>query len=293
MKVWALGLALVLQAALPALTGRVVDRAGILSPDEEARLTARLEQIERETSVQFVVATIPSLEGEPIEDFSVRLATQWKIGQAGLDNGAVIVVAPSDRKIRIEVGYGLEPVIPDGLAGRIIRDRIAPAFQAGNYYQGLLDAIEGLELAARREYPEAPARPEPSGPLVEVNLLKILITYFIVGMIGNAIGLLFGFIAGAVAFPLVGGSLAAALGIWSVPVGAFLGLFAALFLRGFARTGSWTYPGSYGGGRPGGFGGGFGGGGFGGGGGFRGGGGGGGFRGGGGSFGGGGASGSW
>ncbi len=117
MNVWALGLALVFQAALPALTGRVVDRAGILSPEEEASLTAKLEQIENQTSVQFVVATIPSLEDEPIEDFSIRLAEAWKIGQAGLDNGAIIVVVPSERRIRIEVGYGLEPVIPDGLAG--------------------------------------------------------------------------------------------------------------------------------------------------------------------------------
>jgi uncharacterized protein len=297
MSTWALGLALLFQAALPALTGRVVDRAGILSPDEEARLVAKLEQIERETSVQFVIATIPSLGDEPIEDFSVRLATEWKIGQAGLDNGAVIVVAPTERKIRIEVGYGLEPVIPDGLAGRIIRERVAPAFQAENYYEGLLAAVEGLELAARREYPEAPVRPEQppaTGPLSQVNLMGLLVTYFIVGALGNAIGIFFGVIAGAVAFPIVGGSLAASLGIWSVPVGAILGLFAALFLRSFGRSGTWTYPGSYGGRGPGGFGGGgFGrGGGFGGGGGFRGGGGGG-FRGGGGSFGGGGASGSW
>jgi uncharacterized protein len=289
MTVWALGLALVFQAALPALTGRVVDRAGILSPDEEANLTAKLEQIERETSVQFVIATIPSLEGEPVEDFSIRLGEAWKIGQAGLDNGAIIVVVPSERRIRIEVGYGLEPVIPDGLAGRIIRERVAPAFQREDYYQGLLGAVEGLELAARREFPEAPSGPSSSAPPVEVNLLGILFTYFMVGVLGNAIGILLGVIAGAIAFPIVGGSLAATLGFWSVPVGGLLGLLAVLFLRGLGRSGSWTYPGSYGGRGRGRFPGGFGGGGFGGG--F--GGGGGGFRGGGGSFGGGGASGSW
>src|SRR3990172_11109772 len=170
----ALGLALVLQAAPPALPGRVVDRAGILSPDEEASLTRKLESIENETSVQFVIATVPSLEGEPIEDYSIRLAEEWKIGQAGLDNGAIILVVPSERGIRIEVGYGLEPVIPDGLAGRIIRERVAPAFQAENYYQGLLAAVEGLELAARREYPEAPARPRSSEPSVGINLGALL-----------------------------------------------------------------------------------------------------------------------
>jgi uncharacterized protein len=290
MNVRALGLALVFQAALPALTGRVVDRAGILSPEEEASLTGKLESIENETSVQFVVVTIPGLEGEPIEDYSIRLAEEWKIGQAGLDNGAIVLVVPSERRIRIEVGYGLEAVIPDLLAGRIIRERVAPAFQGGNYYQGLLAAIEGLELAARREYPEAPERPQ-SEPSAGVNLGALLFTYFVVGVLGNAVGIVLGVIAGALLFPLVGGSFAALLGIWSLPVGGLLGLFAVLLLRGFGRSGSWTWPESHGGssrGRSrGGFPGGFGGGGFGGGGG------GGGFRGGGGSFGGGGASGSW
>ena len=281
MNFWALGLALVFQAALPALTGRVVDLAGILSPEEEASLTRKLESIENETSVQFVVAAIPSLEGEPIEDFSIRLAEEWKIGQAGLDNGAIILVVPSERRIRIEVGYGLEPSIPDGLAGRIIRERVAPAFQAENYYQGLLAAVEGLELAARREYPETPARPRSSEPSVGTNLGALLFTYFVVGVLGNAIGIVLGVIAGALLFPLVGGSVAALLGLWSLPVGGILGLFAVLFLRGLGRSGSWTYPGGggYRGGSHGGFPGGFGGGG--------------GFRGGGGRFGGGGASGRW
>jgi len=290
MNLWAVGLALLFQAALPALTGRVVDRAGVLSPEEEESLTRKLESIENETSVQFVVATIPGLEDEPIEDYSIRLAQEWKIGQAGLDNGAIILVVPSERRIRIEVGYGLEPVIPDGLAGRIIRERVAPAFRDENYYQGLLAAVEGLELAARREYPEAPAssRREPS---VGINLGTLLFTYFVVGVLGNAIGILLGVIAGALLFPLVGGSLATLLGLWSLPAGGILGLFAVLLLRGFGKSGSWTWPEPHGGGHGGrsrgGFPGGFGGGGFGGGGG------GGGFRGGGGGFGGGGASGSW
>ena len=286
MNLWALGLALVLQAALPALTGRVVDRAEILSPEEEQSLTRKLETIENETSVQFVIATIPSLEGEPIEDYSIRLAEEWKIGQAGLDNGAIILVVPSERRIRIEVGYGLEPVIPDGLAGRIIRERIAPAFRDENYYQGLLAAVEGLELAARREYPEAPATSREE-PTVGFNPVVFLFLYFLVGVLGNVIGILFGVLAGALVFLVVGGSLATLLGLWSLPVGGLLGLFAVLFLRGLGKSGSWTYPSGGGGGFRGGSPGGFGGGGFGGGGG------GGGFRGGGGSFGGGGASGRW
>ncbi|MGH9321562.1 MAG: TPM domain-containing protein, partial [Vicinamibacteria bacterium] len=212
-----------------------------------------------------------------------RLADAWRIGQAGLDNGAIIVVVPSARRARIEVGYGLEPVIPDGLAGRIIRERMTPAFASGNYYAGLRSAVEGLSLAARKEYPEAPARPR-SSPGLDVG--AIFFTYFIVGVLGNAIGIVLGVIAGALIFPFVGGSVAQALGAWAYLAGGFLGLIAVMFLRGFGRTGSWTAPGRHrGGGWSGGFGrgGGFGGGGLGGGG----------FRGGGGGFGGGGASGSW
>jgi uncharacterized protein len=280
-----LGLTLVVQGAIPSLTGRVVDGAGLLSTAERAELTRRLEAIEKETSVQIVVATIPSLEGEPIEDYSIRLADAWKAGQKGLDNGVILLVARDDRKVRIEVGYGLEAVIPDGLAGRIIRERIAPAFGSGNYYAGLLAGVEALDLAARKEYPEAPATTASrSSPGVDFGTL--LFAYFIVGIVGNAVGVLAGILAGAVVFPLIGGSLAQLAGWWSVPLGGLFGLFAVLFLRGFGRRGAWTSPGPGGGYRGGGWGGGgFGGGGFGGGGG--------GFRGGGGGFGGGGASGSW
>ena len=169
MKLLALGLALILQdAPIPALTGRVVDTAGILSSIEESDLTRRLELIENETSVQIVIATIPSLQGEPIEDFSLRLAEAWKIGQVDLDNGVIVVVVPDERRIRIEVGYGLEAVIPDGLAGRIIRDRMAPAFRDEDYYGGLVSAVEGLELAARKEYPESPQGPTAIEPAFDL-----------------------------------------------------------------------------------------------------------------------------
>ena len=278
MKFLALGLALVIQdAPIPALTGRVVDTAGILSSAEESELARRLELIEKETSVQIVVATIASLEGEPIEDYSIRLAEAWKIGQARLDNGVIVIVVPEERRVRIEVGYGLEAVIPDGMAGRIIRERMAPALRAGDYYRGLLSAVEGIDLATREEYPEAPQGPGAIEPGLDLGAL--LITYVILGVLGNAIGILIAVVGGAILFPLLGGGLAAALGWWAAPLGGLLGLFAVLFLRGSGKRGGWTWhdPAARGGFRGGG-GGGFGGGGF---------------RGGGGSFGGGGASGRW
>src|SRR3989304_117857 len=109
MKFLALGLALVIQdAPIPALTGRVVDTAGILSSAEESELARRLELIENETSGQIGVPPLPSLEGAPIEDYSIRLAEAWKIGQAGLDNGAIVIVVPQERPVRLQGGYGPE-----------------------------------------------------------------------------------------------------------------------------------------------------------------------------------------
>jgi uncharacterized protein len=274
MNVLALGVALLLQSpALPALTGRVVDNAEVLSSSEEASLTDRLATIENETSVQIVVVTIPTLGGEPIEDFSIRLADLWKIGQAGLDNGVILLVVPSERRVRIEVGYGLEAVIPDGLAGRIIRERLAPSFREENYYAGLLSAIDGLELAARREYPEAP--PTSAEP-TDIGLGGLFFGYLVLGGLGNAFGVVVAIVGGAVLFWVLGGSIAQMLGWWSIPVGGLLGLVATLMLRSSGRKGGWTHYGgsgrSSGGWSSGG---------------------GGGFSGGGGSFGGGGASGSW
>lgn len=272
LKLVALGLALLLQEpALPALTGRVVDTAGILSAGEEAGLTARLEQIERETSVQIVIATVTTLDDVPIEDYSIRLAEAWQIGQADKDNGIVVLVVPNDRKMHIEVGYGLEAVIPDSLAGRIIRERMTPAFRQNDYHGGLLAAVDGLELAARREYPEAPA--ETTGARRGLDVGVLLFAYFVLGFFGDLIGVWLAVIGGAILLPLLGGAIAASLGWWAAPVGGLLGLVTVGLLRGADSVGGWTYSGGGGGG------------------GFSGGGGG--FSGGGGSFGGGGASGSW
>ncbi len=136
----------------PRPLGRVSDFAGLLSPGERARIEQRLEEIERATSNQFVVAIFPSLEGESLEDFSIRLAEAWKIGQAGRDNGVILLIFLKERKIRIEVGYGLEGAIPDAVAGRIIRNVIAPRFRQADYVGGLLAAIDALDAASRDEF---------------------------------------------------------------------------------------------------------------------------------------------
>src|SRR2546423_8077760 len=101
----------------PAPAGRVNDYAGLLPPADRERLESRLAERERATRAQVVVAIFRSLEGQSLEDFSIRLAQQWRIGQKSLDNGVILLVFVDDRKVRLEVGYGLEPVIPDIVAG--------------------------------------------------------------------------------------------------------------------------------------------------------------------------------
>jgi uncharacterized protein len=128
----------------PALTGRVVDAANILKPEERAALDAKLKAHEDKTSDQVVVATVPSLEGYEIEDYANRLFRQWKLGQAKTNNGALLLVAPKERKVRIEVGYGLEGALTDALSRVIIATAIAPQFQKGDYAAGIDAGIDGM-----------------------------------------------------------------------------------------------------------------------------------------------------
>ncbi|HEV8474966.1 MAG TPA: TPM domain-containing protein [Methylomirabilota bacterium] len=120
------------------------DYAGLLSAADRQRLEAKLAERERATGTQMVVAIFPSLDGGSVEDVSIRLAQQWRIGAKGLDNGVILVVFAKDRKMRLEVGYGLEPVITDAVAGAIIRDVIAPRFREQRYADGLAAAVDDV-----------------------------------------------------------------------------------------------------------------------------------------------------
>ena len=133
----------------PKLTGRVVDQANLLNPAQEAALTAKLEGLETRTNRQLVVATLNSLEGYEISDYGYRLGRQWALGQDGKgesekDNGAILIIAPNERKMRIEVGYGLEPVLTDGLSSSIVRNDITPAFKAGDFPGGINAGVDRI-----------------------------------------------------------------------------------------------------------------------------------------------------
>ena len=129
---------------LPELTGRVVDRADLLPPDQESQLTHSLAEAERKTRAQFVVVTLPSLNGQRIEDVGIALGRAWKIGRHDIDDGVMLVVAPAERKVRIEVGYGLEGVLRDEEAKAIIANRILPRFGQGDMAGGIIDGSSAI-----------------------------------------------------------------------------------------------------------------------------------------------------
>jgi len=133
------------EPAVPPLTGAVVDLANLLPASEERDLTHKLEGIEARTGAQVVIVTLPSLQGYAIETWGITLGRSWKIGRAGKDDGILIIVAPEDREVRIEVGYGLEGDIPDASAHRIITGTLLPAFRGGHFARGLGDAVDTLE----------------------------------------------------------------------------------------------------------------------------------------------------
>jgi uncharacterized protein len=129
---------------VPYLTGRVTDNAEILSEAGRRSLTERLKAHEDRTTNQIAVLTIPSLEGESIEDFADAVFKAWKLGQKGKDNGILVIVAPNDRRMRIEVGYGLEGILPDSAAGSIIRNVMTPRFKAGDYSGGIEAGVNAV-----------------------------------------------------------------------------------------------------------------------------------------------------
>ena len=138
-----------LAQTFPALTGRIVDEANLLDPAQEAALTVKLEGLETRTKRQFVVATLNSLQGYDIADYGYQLGRHWAIGQDGLgeaekDNGAILIIAPNERKLRIEVGYGLEPVLTDGFSSSVIRNDITPSFKAGDFAGGINIGVDKI-----------------------------------------------------------------------------------------------------------------------------------------------------
>lgn len=188
---------------VPALSGRVNDYADIISPATENQLEQFLKQLEQTDSTQIAVLTIPSLEGDSLEGFSLKVVENWKLGQKKLDNGALLLVAVGDRKVRIEVGYGLEGTLTDLRAGRIIRNVILPKFKQGNFDRGIVDGVNAMIQTVRGEY--TPPQSASGKPLDDpFGLLAILIfLFFFIGRLLQKNKLASALVGGTVV-PLVG-----------------------------------------------------------------------------------------
>ncbi|MEW5890107.1 MAG: YgcG family protein, partial [Pseudomonadota bacterium] len=260
---------------VPPLTGRVTDLTGTLTRDQAADLENDLARFERERGSQIAILLVPSTQPEPIEAYGIRVAEAWRIGRKGIDDGVIVLVAKDDRRLRIEVGYGLEGVLPDAVAKRIVAEVITPRFKQGDFYGGLkagIGAIEALIVGEPLPPPAAQSRHSESywDRFEEMLVIGIIAATVVGGILRAVLGRLVGSLAtgglvGALAWA-ISGSLVAAL------VAALLVLIFVLAMGGGGRR----YYGGWGG-----HGGGWGSSG------------GGGFSGGGGGFGGGGASGNW
>ncbi len=174
-------------AGLPELHGRVNDLAGLLSADQEARLEALLKSYEEESSNQLVLAAVPSLEGEAIETYAVRLFEKWKLGDQKRDNGVLLVLAMEDRRMRIEVGYGLEGRLTDAISSAILRETLTPEFRNRRYFEGIYTAFEQIIAATRGEYQGTPKRSRSSKNNAGPVGLTLVILFFLLPVILSAL----------------------------------------------------------------------------------------------------------
>ncbi|MFN3583882.1 TPM domain-containing protein [Phenylobacterium sp.] len=178
----------------PPLTGRVVDDANLLSPQTEQRLSDELAKLEADTGHQVVVATVPDLQGYEIEEYGYQLGRAWGIGRKGEDDGVILLVAPNERKVRIEVGYGLEPVLTDALSNVILQSAVLPRFKDGDYEQGIVAGAEAIvqqlalpedEAKAKvAEAAQAQAQRDDGGSAIPVIVVVFIIFWILSGILG-------------------------------------------------------------------------------------------------------------
>jgi uncharacterized protein len=278
------------QVAVPALTARVTDLTGTLSGEAVTRIEAKLADLEAKKGSQIAVLIVPTTQPEEIDQFGIRVEDAWKLGRKGVDDGAYLIVAKNDRRVRIEVGYGLEGALPDAIANRIITETITPHFKLGDYDGGVEAGVDQMISVVNGEALPAPDKKWEHHSNLS-NLLPLLLV--VVFVASGVLRALFGRLFGSLATGGLTGGIAWLLSHF-LPIGLGAGIVAFLFAmlagsnsRGWSAGSGWGggFGGGLGGGLGGGMGGGFRGGGFGGGGG--------GFSGGGGGGGGGGASGGW
>jgi len=237
----ALSLAQSLDAVeVPPLAGRVSDHAGMLSPSARDALEKKLAELEETDSTQVAVITVPDLQGVTVEEFSMAIAEKWKIGRKKLDNGVIFLVSKAERKMRIEVGYGLEGRLTDLLAGRILDNEVRPAFRTGDYDGGFARGVDGIIQAVRGEYHAAPAQGSHDSDSGSVT--TFFLVFLIIIMSIGARGIVRGTVAGGVIFPAImfatmSMALTAGTVVALIVVGLIIGFILSLIARAMSKSG--------------------------------------------------------
>ena len=167
------------RANFPPLTGRVVDEARILSPVTAADLERKLADLERKSGIQLVVATVPSLGGEEIEPYANALFRAWKLGEAKANNGVLLLIAPKEHRIRVEVGYGLEGTLTDAVSSVIIANAIAPRFKVGDFDGGVTRGVDDIITALTTDSAEWKPKPADTRAEHQASLLDAIAPFLI------------------------------------------------------------------------------------------------------------------
>lgn len=255
---------------VPALTARVTDLSGTFSAEQRAQLEAKLVAFERAKGSQLAVLMVPTVKPEAIEQYSIRVVEAWKLGRKGVDDGALLIVAKQDRKLRIEVGYGLEGALTDAVSKRIISETITPRFKQGDFYGGVDAGVDAMiKVVGGESLPPPAASPHATADAGSDLGSLLPVGFFLVFFVGGILRAIFGRFLAALIIGGIAGTIAWVI-VSSLIVGGIVGLLAfilSLFM-GMAGGGGLSSGGGFSGG-------------------------GGGFSGGGGGFGGGGASGDW
>jgi uncharacterized protein len=235
------------EVPVPALKARVTDLTGTLNAQQKAELESRIAAYEQRRGSQIAVLILPTTKPEEIEQYSIRVAEAWKIGRKGIDDGLLLTVAKEDRRLRIDVGYGLEGAIPDSAASRIIEERIVPRFREGDFYAGIRDGVDQMIKLAEGEKLPPPAEPRP-GQYRGDPLGYVVPAIFFCVIVGSILKAVLGRFAGSVATGLGLGVIAWFLfGLGIAALGLIIGFFLTFTNTG-RGGGGWTSGGSSSGG---------------------------------------------
>jgi uncharacterized protein len=224
-------------ASIPALTARVVDETGTLSPEQRSSLEATLKDFESRKGAQISVLMVPTTQPETIEQYSMRVVEQWKLGRKKIDDGAMLIVAKNDRAVRIEVGYGLEGALNDATSSRIIHETIVPRFRQGDFYGGVKAGLDSMMSVVSGEALPAPSRRTGETDGVAGLLPALLVIAIVAGGVlramfgrlagaavtGGVVGLIAWLFSGVILLAVIAGAIALVFTLAGSGLGAFAG----------------------------------------------------------------------